>query len=68
MSKDGNEIDINSISRYAKSIYEKYYNLSEAFAEIMTEAYGPTPGKQAIMFKKYFEKKALEVINDASSS
>ena len=65
MKEDSKTVDIKKISDYAYSSYMKSNSLAEPFAEIMAEAYGPTPGNQAKEFKAYFEKMALEVINNA---
>ena len=65
MESDSKTIDIAKISDYANSSYDSTNDVGEPFAEIMAEAYGPTPGTQAKEFKKYFEKMALEVIENA---
>lgn len=67
ISKSNPDFKISGISNYASTSYEKQAGSTvEPFAEIMAEAYGPTPGKQAQLFKKYYEKDALEVLNNAS--
>lgn len=67
ISKDNPDFKISKISDYASDSFEKQSGSTvEPFAEIMAEAYGPTPGKQAQIFKEYYEKDALEVLNNAS--
>ncbi|MDF7683403.1 minor capsid protein [Lactobacillus sp. ESL0679] len=68
IANEGNPIDVKAIGRYAESSLEKQHSHVEAFAEIMTEAYGPTPGKQALAFKQEFEKMALEVLNKSDQA
>lgn len=63
-----NEFSIRDIGRYAYESYTRQHDYAEPFAELFTEAYGPTPGKQALLFKEEFEKLALEVLNDDASS
>lgn len=65
MAKDGVEVYTTDISRYAVYGLQHNHNYGEPFAEIMAEAYGPTPRPQAVRFKKYFEEMAMEVLNNA---
>lgn len=62
------EFSIRDIGRYAYMAYTSQHDYTEPFAELFTEAYGPTPGKQALLFREEFEKLALEVLNDDASS
>lgn len=59
---------VRDIGQYAYSSYLKQGEYTEPFAELFTEAYGPTPGSQALQFKDEFEKLVLEVLNNATSS
>ncbi len=59
------DFNVKDIGRYAYDSYKEKLDYTEPFAELFTEAYGPTPGKQALIFKKYFEEMSLEVLNNA---
>ncbi len=49
---------VRNISRYAN----ESSGVTEAFAEYVAEAYGPTPGKDALLFKKYLERMEKELL------
>ncbi|APX72707.1 minor capsid protein [Companilactobacillus allii] len=65
IENDYSDFNVKNIGKYAYESYEKQSDYTEPFAELFTEAYGPTPGKQALIFKKYFEEMSLEVLNNA---
>lgn len=65
IEKDYDNFSIEKIGGYALKSYSRSFDCTEPFAEIFTEAYGPTPSKQALIFKKYFEEMATEVLNNA---
>lgn len=68
IKKENPDFKVANIGRYAYKSYLKSHRYTEPFAELFAEAYGPTPGRQARVFKKYFEKMSLEVLNDARST
>lgn len=68
VQKNHANFSVEKIGRYAFKSFQKGKDYTEAFAELLTEAYGPTPGEQAKWFRDSFEKIATEVLNNASAT